>query len=71
MSDEIHTLAKQIEDTAKQALVLYTPIVEDIIDNRVTDQDRIEHTLDYMLDFCFDDSFLPLFQKLYCAQSAL
>ena len=42
----------------------YEPIVDAIIRGRVTDSKRIERTLDWILDFCFDDGMLEIFKRL-------
>ena len=43
---------------------LYTQEVENIIYNKIEDQNHIERTFDGMLDFCYDDEMLLLYKKL-------
>lgn len=62
--DSISQLAKGTEQLALQAVELYTPIVENIINTKSNDIKFIEHTLGFMLDFCFHDKMLLLFKKL-------
>ena len=62
--DSISQLAKGTEQLALQGVELYAPIVENIINTKSTDTKLIEHTLDFMLDFCFNDKMLLLFKKL-------
>jgi hypothetical protein len=62
--EDIKTLFESQQQLAKQALEVYTPMVEDIITNEVRDENRIGHTLDRILDFCFDGNMLLLYKKL-------
>ena len=62
--DSIIQLAKANQQLALQAVTQYAPIVEDIINSKSTDYKQIENTLDYMLDFCFEDKMLQLYKKL-------
>jgi hypothetical protein len=49
---------------ARRAVAEYTPLVDSIISRRSTDVWQIEHTLDGLLDFCFDPEALVLFKRL-------
>lgn len=62
--ESISELFKQQQLLAQQAVLQYAPVVENIILSNCTDSNRIEHTLDYMLDFCFHDEMLLLYKKL-------
>ena len=42
----------------------YAPIVDSIVRARSRDIRHIEHTLDGLLDFCFDPEALLLYKKL-------
>ena len=64
MIEEIKDLIVVQQNLARQALSEYTVLVENIIIAKTTDQNRIEHTLDGILDFCFDADMLLLFKKL-------
>lgn len=57
-------LAKETQNIANQAVDVYSPLVEHIIKSKSNDTNEIEHTLDYMLDYCFDDKILMLYKKL-------
>lgn len=62
-----HSIAKLAEESqqlASQAVAIYSPIVENIINCKSKDTKQIELILTYMLDFCFDDKMLVLFKKL-------
>ena len=64
MIEQIKDLIVGQQKLARQALPEYSVLVEKIIVSKTTDQNRIEHTLDGILDFCFDADMLLLFKKL-------
>jgi len=64
MIEKIKDLIVVQQNMARQALSEYSVFVENIIVSNTTDQNRIEHTLDGILDFCFDADMLLLFKKL-------
>lgn len=64
MIEEIKDLIVVQQKLARQAIPEYSVLVENIIIAKTTDQNRIEHTLDGILDFCFDADMLLLFKKL-------
>jgi hypothetical protein len=49
---------------ARQAVVAHAPLVDSIILQRSKDIAHIEHTLDGLLDFCFNSEALLLFKEL-------
>jgi hypothetical protein len=59
-------LASKGNQLARHAEQLYTVEVEAILRERCRDPQRIEHTLDGILDFCFDPALLGLYKKLCC-----
>ena len=64
MIDEIKELINSQQNLAKQAFSEYSGIVDNIVTTQSVDQSYIEHTLDGILDFCFDADMLLLFKKL-------
>lgn len=64
MIEEIKKLAQMQNQLAQQAYTAYVPLVENIIASQIKDVNQISLTLDYMLDFCFDDKILTLYRKL-------
>ncbi len=60
----IGELAKTSKALALQAAKEYAPIVDAIVRSRSKDTRHIEHTLDGLLDFCFDRRVLLLYKKL-------
>ncbi|MDP8052761.1 hypothetical protein QJU23_10095 [Pasteurella atlantica] len=61
IAKNIVKLQKQV---VMQALALYEPKVEHIINNNVTDISEIERALDALLDVAFDEQILFLYKKL-------
>lgn len=51
-------------ELASKALMLYKPIVDQYISENCQDSNKIAHTLDFMLDFCFDRNLLQLYREL-------
>ena len=43
--------------------LIYKPVAEDLC-SRIDISDEVEHTLDWMLDFCGDDAILVLFKNI-------
>lgn len=64
MIDKINELLESRNLLAKQALASYEPLVKDIIASQTKDVNHISYTLDFMLDFCFDENILLLYRKL-------
>jgi hypothetical protein len=64
MDEEIEKLATEMNKLAKQAVLEYGVSVNSIISTKTLDQNQIEHTLDGMVDFCFDNEMLVLYKKL-------
>jgi len=60
----IAKLAKESQCLARKAVETYAPVVDDIICADARDVREIEHTLDGLLDFCFDPNALLVFKKL-------
>jgi hypothetical protein len=61
---DIAALAESISGLARRAATEYTPLVDAIVGRRSTDIRHIEHTLDGLLDFCFEPDALVLYKKL-------
>ena len=62
-SEYVNSLIDAMNHIAISAVAAYKPIVEDLC-SRVATADEVEYTLDWMLDFCGYDIFLPLFKQL-------
>ena len=67
----IEELAASISSLARRAVAEYAPIVSAIVSQRSHDTRQIEHTLDGLLDFCFDPEALLLYKKLCRHYSAI
>lgn len=62
--DELIKLIELRDVLAKQAYEQYKSLVHNIIASQNKDVNHICHTLDFMLDFCFDDEMLVLYRRL-------
>jgi len=60
----IIALASRMKSLTQQALHEYAPVVNAIVNEECRDKNHINHTLDGILDFCFDDNMLMLYKKL-------
>jgi hypothetical protein len=57
-------LISQLRTLAAAALPAHEDFTNAVLQNRITAQNEIEHSLDYMLDFCFDERTLLLYKKI-------
>ena len=64
MAKGIGALAEQMQGMAVDALYRFTPIAEDIISGKITGENDIGFQLDFMLDFCWDDTVLLLYKRI-------
>ena len=64
MVQKISKLAVARQQLARQAEQQYSFEVETLLRDQCRDPQRIEHLLDGMLDFCFDDGMLRLYKNL-------
>lgn len=63
MKNDIVEITKYCSDLANQAFQVYLPIVNNICLNEVS-LNELEHILDYLLDFTYDDKILKLYEKV-------
>jgi len=64
MIEEIAKILKNRNRLAQQARQQYEPLVNNIIASQNNDVNHICYTMDFMLDFCFDDQMLQLYRRL-------
>lgn len=62
--EKIKAFAEVQEQLGQQAVIQYQPIVSGYINDNCTDSNQIAYTLDFMLDFCFNDDMLMLYRRL-------
>jgi hypothetical protein len=62
--DSVRPIVMKLNALVKQAVKLYSQVVADIINDESIDENRIEHALDGMLDFCYDKDMLVLYKML-------
>ena len=60
----IRSVGETYMQLCESAYVQYKPITHDLC-SRMTSEDEVEHTLDWMLDFCGYEKVLDLF-KMIC-----
>jgi len=53
-----------MQGMAVQAVYRFTPIAEDIIAGRIAGENNIGYQLDFMLDFCWDDTVFSLYKRI-------
>ncbi|MDR2615681.1 MAG: hypothetical protein LBC28_03780 [Oscillospiraceae bacterium] len=68
MDIETKTLAREIgtafQSAAQTGLSYYRPIVNQILSGQIMSPREIEHILDHMLDYCYDDEMLSLYKRI-------
>ena len=62
--NEIIGLVRELQHLQQQAAQDYKAVVDDILLTQSRDIQRIEHTLDRLLDYCGHESGLQLYKKL-------
>lgn len=63
MEECLYQIAEKIYQINQQAYVIYLPMVEDI-SNRKVSEDELSHFLDYLLDFAYDEKMLELYKRV-------
>lgn len=61
---DVKAIVDQFSNLANEALKVYTPMVNEIIEKQNQDENHIQRTLDYLLDFCLDEKMLTLYRRL-------
>lgn len=61
---DLEPLVNRLNELSIQAYQAYKPLVEDLIIIQTKDDNKIQLTLDYILDFCYDEQMLILYKKL-------
>ena len=64
LTKDFKALIESGKQLAKLAYSQYQPIVEQYIAGNCTDSRKIGYTLEYILDFCFDEQMLLLYRRL-------
>lgn len=63
MEECLYQIAEKIYQINQLAYVIYLPMVEDIC-NRKVSEDELSHFLDYLLDFAYDEKMLELYKRV-------
>lgn len=64
MIKEVKKILERRNQLAIKAYDQFKQITENLITSKTDDINQISYTLDFMLDFCFDDKILQLYRKL-------
>lgn len=64
MDIEMIKMAEQLKALSNTAVLQYTNIVNDILNEKITDEQEIACILDGMLDFCQFNEMLLLFKRV-------
>lgn len=62
--DQLAPLIRELGQLQRQAARQYAPVVDELIRTHSREVQRIEQTLDALLDFCGDATVLELFKRL-------
>ncbi len=62
--NQVIGLVRELQHLQQQAAQDYKAVVDDIVLTQSRDVQRIEHTLDHLLDFCGHEPALQLYKKL-------
>ena len=63
MEEYLYQIAEKIHQINQQAYITYLPMVEDICNRKVL-EDELSHFLDYLLDFAYDEKMLGLYRRV-------
>ena len=63
MDENIYQIAEQIVQLHQKAYEVYRPLVEDVC-NRTVSEDELSRLLDYLLDFACDEKILRLYKRV-------
>ena len=63
MDENSYQIAEQIVQLHQKAYAVYLPLVEDVC-NRTVSEDELSRLLDYLLDFACDEKILRLYKRV-------
>ncbi len=63
MDEKICQIAEQIAQLHQKAYKVYLPLVEDVC-NRSVSEEELSHLLDYLLDFACDEKIPELYKRV-------
>lgn len=62
--DIIQELANRLRSLRDEAFTQYSRLVEQVLNDRITDKRDLERIMDGLLDFCDEERFIEIYRKL-------
>jgi hypothetical protein len=59
-----HEIGEALQSVAQSGIAHYRPIANQILRGQITNPNEIEHILDFMLDYCFDNEMLSIYKSI-------
>lgn len=63
-SDIMQELADRLRSLRDEAFTQYSRLVEQVLNDRITDKREMERIMDGLLDFCDEERFIEIYRKL-------
>lgn len=63
-SDIMQELADRLRSLRDEAFTQYSRLVEQVLNDRITDKRELERIMDGLLDFCDEERFIEIYRKL-------
>jgi len=62
--DTINTIAENMKQLRDNAFSQYSVIVDQVVNNQITDEQTLERIMDGLSDFCDESRFIALYRNL-------
>ena len=62
--DIMQELADRLRSLRDEAFTQYSRLVEQVLNDRITDKCELERIMDGLLDFCDEERFIEIYRKL-------
>jgi len=62
--DIMQELADRLRSLRDEAFTQYSRLVEQVLNDRITDNRELERIMDGLLDFCDEERFIEIYRKL-------
>ena len=64
--EELKDIVQGISRLQDTAYSQYSVLVSQVLDNQITDEQRLEQIMDGLCDFCDENRFIKLYRSLCC-----